>query len=291
MAGEEKKIILNHISINYSELGNGNPLIFLHNGGGFWQSWYYQIKYFSQKYKVYAIDWPGFGGSGLPNGLLSLDLLVEILSSFMLNLNIPKACFIGNCIGASATLKFAILFPDKVDKLILLNICPGDKVIPGWIFRKLIRKLNQTGVLKSLFENILKFIFLKTWVKNKFPGILFGESYYPDDALALEYIEKFKQPDQTESRVNLLFSVFTYNLDTILKGHVPPEHMMIWGRENKVVPLISFGWNSARILKSKQFEIVENAGHLCAYESPGIVNSLIENYLENKPVHNDLISN
>lgn len=67
-------------------------------GGGFWQSWEFQLRYFSKNYHVIGIDWPGFGESDLPEGLISLDLLTETLSEFIRLKALKNVILVGNCI-------------------------------------------------------------------------------------------------------------------------------------------------------------------------------------------------
>ena len=71
---KEDVFISHGLRINYASGGAGPPMLFLHNGSGFWQSWQHQLNYFSEWYSVYAIDWPGCGGSDYPEGGLNMKL-------------------------------------------------------------------------------------------------------------------------------------------------------------------------------------------------------------------------
>jgi pimeloyl-ACP methyl ester carboxylesterase len=276
----EKKLFLNGLSINYAEAGNGSPMIFLHNGGGFWQSWEHQLKEFAKSHTVYGIDWPGFGKSDSPKGLLSLDLLTLILKEFITCKNLENVILIGNCIGGSAALNYAMIYQNKVSKLLIFNICPGDLIFPIKSLGKLIEHSNNSQRLKSILKFLFVFSFTKTPVKRQFPKILFGKFTQPSNYLYQLYVEKFKSPIQTQSRVNLVFSIYTYNLLKLLqnKGEIPP-HLLIWGNQNRVASLEKHGYYHHSILKSSEFKIIKNAGHLCMNELPDEVNEVISDYL------------
>ena len=276
---KESKMTVCNLSINYVEKGTGPPMIFLHNGGGFWNSWQHQLTYFSDKYTVFGLDWPGFGKSDSPEGLISLDLLTAILTEFIAQKKLENLTLVGNCIGGSVALNYAKIHPDKVKNLIIFNICPGSLIYPIRILRKLIPALNNKPVLKSIVRFLFIFAFTKTPIKMKFPKILFGRNFNPDNELSHLYIEKFKLASQTSSRVKLVFSVHTYNIDEYMKNQIVQRHLLIWGGDNKIASLKKHGDYHYNYLKSNEFVTIQNAGHLCMYEKPSEVNQLIESYL------------
>ncbi len=279
MSLEEKYINVNGLAINYVEGGSGQVMIFLHNGGGFWHSWEYQINHFANDYNVFGIDWPGFGKSDLPNGLISLDLLTETLSEFIRLLNLKNVILVGNCIGGSAALNYNMRRPEMIDKLLVFNICPGDLIFRLPIMRRYISFLNRKKRYKSFFSSVLVFGFTKTPIKRRFPSMLFGKKVDRESGLFKRYIEKFKLKTQTTSRVNMVFSVHTFNLLNYLRKEKVPEHLLVWGEFNSVTSLRKHGYYHYNLLQSSQFNIIKDAGHLCMYESPKITNDLIENYI------------
>jgi pimeloyl-ACP methyl ester carboxylesterase len=279
MSIEEHRIRLNGLEINYAEAGQGQPMIFLHNGGGFWHSWEHQLHYFSKRYKVFGIDWPGFGESQSPDGLITLNLLTEVLNEFIERKTLEKVILVGNCIGGSAALNYTMRMPEKVHKLLVFNICPGNHIYRLSIVRKLLIALNHKRYFKGIFSRILVFGFTNTPIKRQFPKILFGTKADKTSPLFARYIAKYKLKNQTKSRVNMVYSVHTFNLSTYIDPHNVPEHLLVWGHENRVTSLENHGYDNFKILKSDELRIIKNAGHLCMYEKPTETNNIILNYL------------
>lgn len=277
---KENKLIIENLSINYVEGGEGQPMIFLHNGGGFWHSWEFQINHFSKSNKVYGIDWPGFGESESPQGLISLELLTKVLSGFIEVNKLHEVILVGNCIGGSAALLYNMRNPKVVSKLLLFNICPGSLIYPIPFIRPIFPTLNQYPILKKWLGNFMAFCFTKTPIKRKFPAMLFGKKDWSSSELYKRYVEKFKSPRQTESRVNMVFSVHTFNIKGYLEKHNIPKHILVWGEQNSVTPLNRHGYLHQKILNSPEFIVLKNTGHLCMYEDPNGVNEIIENYLK-----------
>lgn len=276
----EQHIKISNLAINYVEAGSGEPMLFLHNGGGFWYSWEYQIKHFSKSYRVFGIDWPGFGKSTSPNGMISLELLTQVLAEFIEKLELKNPILIGNCIGASAALNYVIQKNRNIRKLILFNPCPGSLIFPLKPLRNLITSVHVKPKRKKILERFFTFIFTKTPVKTQFPKVLFGKKIDKKTPLYLRYLSKLKDPNHTQSRVNMFFSVHTYNMDLITRDFEIPEHLLVWSRHNKVTLLKRHGNVHRKLLQTKNFEIVENTGHLCMYEQPEKVNEVIESYLK-----------
>jgi len=276
---EEQHIVLNNLKINYVEAGAGQPVLFLHNGSGFWQSWKYQLQYFSAKYRVFAIDWPGCGESEYPGAPLDLNIIYNILKSFIEHKQLEGFYIIGNCIGASVALHYSIQHPNKIRKLMLFNICPGDLLIPPFLNRKWISTLQTKPSFHRRADRILHILFADVVTRHMFPKILFGKGIKNDDVLFQKYREKQKEVNQKKSRVDQFFSAHTFNLLPIIKEKKIPDHALTWGVQNGVAGLKKHGYWHYHQLQSQSFHLIENAGHLCMYEAPDTVNQIIEDYL------------
>lgn len=279
---KEERIVLANLSINVVEAGEGYPILFLHNGGGFWQSWQSQLAYFSKTNKVYAIDWPGCGESEYPGQPLNLAILNKVLTAFIETKEISALHLVGNCIGASVSLHFAIQNPSSINKLVLFNVCPGDLMLPRFVSKEKIAKLDPFSKKKARFHFALKLFSPGIIVKRVFPKILFGKSIKSSDPLFKKYRVKQGQKNQQQSRVDLFFSAHSYNLEPIIRDQTIPKHMLIWGEENSVAKLKTYGYDNYKVLKSESFHIIPNAGHLCAYEKPDEVNAILSDYLATK---------
>lgn len=271
--------ILGGLKINYVMKGEGTPMIFLHNGGGFWQTWEKQLAYFSVNYQVYAIDWPGCGDSEYAGMPLVLDITAKVLKEFIDHINVSKFYLIGNCIGASCALDYAIQFPDRVINLVLMNICPGDLLLPTFVNKKHIASLQYKPRTRMLYGHLLRILFPGIITRFYFPRILFGKDVNSADPMFRKYRQKQKEENQIRTRYDLVFFAFSYNTNRIIQDRIVPKHLLIWGSENKVAGLEKYGQPHKKMLQPEVFYVVENAGHLCQYESPDEVTKMIEEYI------------
>jgi pimeloyl-ACP methyl ester carboxylesterase len=111
--------------VNYTEHGQGIPLVLLHANPGESRDFEAVIPPLSQNYRVIALDWPGYGRSALPQQSKSVDVLLfyKVLREFLLSLALPPAFFIGNSVGGNAAARLAAESPELVRGLVL--VAPG----------------------------------------------------------------------------------------------------------------------------------------------------------------------
>lgn len=107
-----------NIALYYQEKGNKEPFILLHGNGE--NSLYFknQIDYFSDKYRVIALDTRGHGKSPRGTGLFTIEQFSCDLYDFMEALEISSAVILGFSDGANIAMKY----PDKVKAITLLLI-------------------------------------------------------------------------------------------------------------------------------------------------------------------------
>src|SRR4051795_8872719 len=47
-------------TVNYAEVGSGEPILFVHGLAGCWRNWLENVPYFGRGYRAIALDLPGF---------------------------------------------------------------------------------------------------------------------------------------------------------------------------------------------------------------------------------------
>ncbi|TAE49773.1 MAG: alpha/beta hydrolase [Bacteroidetes bacterium] len=274
-----KTLSLAGYDICYIDEGSGEPMVFLHNGGGLWQIWVHQIAYFSKTHRVIAVQWPGYEPGTHVRQPVTLEVYARILRELVLKLGLSQMVLVGNCIGASVAIHYQNEYPEEVKRLILMNICPGRRAVKPAGLRWLLFDVQHAGLRKAL-THILRLIFSLKYVRTIFPAALFGSKMPEQDFLYALYKQKLSIPGITDARLNLLFSSDSYTLKNILKpGTQLPKSLLIWGENNHVASLEKEGYYHQQLCQIPDIHVIAGAGHLAMYESPAEVNTLIENYI------------
>lgn len=107
----------------FRELGQGQPMIILHGIFGSSDNWLTQAKLFSPHYRVFTVDQRNHGQSPHDNGF-SYPLMVEDLREFIDTHRLENPIVIGHSMGGKVAMNFALAHPDKLEKLIVVDIAP-----------------------------------------------------------------------------------------------------------------------------------------------------------------------
>lgn len=120
--------------IAYYDFGQGEPLVLLHGNGEGSEYFAKCIPYLSRFYRVIAVDSRGHGKSERGEGKLNFDRMAEDLKTVLDGLGLDKAHVLGFSDGGNLAIKFALLYPQYVDKLILngANVSMLRGVVP-WV--------------------------------------------------------------------------------------------------------------------------------------------------------------
>lgn len=109
------------LDIHYQHLGEGEPVILLHGAANDWHEWEKNIAALSRSFRIYAPDLPGYGLSQMPEAPISPSWGAEFLKDFLMAMGIQSAHFVGHSMGGIGVLSFALTYPEKVKKLILVD--------------------------------------------------------------------------------------------------------------------------------------------------------------------------
>ena len=107
------------IKHNFIEKGRGEPFILLHGNGEDSSYFKGQIDEFAKLYHVYAIDTRGHGKTPRGEEPFTIRQFAKDLLCFMDEQRIEKAHLLGFSDGGNIAMVFAIMYPDRVKRLIL----------------------------------------------------------------------------------------------------------------------------------------------------------------------------
>lgn len=117
----EKFAEVNGIKICYEIEGNGYHVFLVHGFGSKKESWMAQFPVLCKKFKVIRFDNRGAGKSDRPDMPYTMEMFVEDIRALMDFLNIVKAHLIGFSLGGTILQHFALKYPERVNKLVLIN--------------------------------------------------------------------------------------------------------------------------------------------------------------------------
>ncbi len=109
----------------FRELGQGDPIIILHGLFGSSDNWLTQAKLFADRYKVFSVDQRNHGQSP-HSDQFDYPSMVSDLQEFIVAHQIERPVILGHSMGGKTAMNFALAHPDKIAKLIVVDISPRE---------------------------------------------------------------------------------------------------------------------------------------------------------------------
>jgi pimeloyl-ACP methyl ester carboxylesterase len=114
-------------SLYYETLGKGAPVILIHGGFGDRRMWDPQFETLAQAFRVVRYDHRGFGRSSAATQPYSP---VADLVKLMDHLELKRANLVGNSMGGTLALDFALLQPDRTGAVVVIASAAGGYPTP-----------------------------------------------------------------------------------------------------------------------------------------------------------------
>jgi len=104
---------LDGVRLYYEEVGQGTPVVFLHEYAGDWRSWEAQVRHFSRAHRCVTYSQRGYPPSDVPKdgARYSQDIARDDVLALMDSLKIDRAHVVGHSMGAYTALHVGIVAP------------------------------------------------------------------------------------------------------------------------------------------------------------------------------------
>lgn len=203
------------IKINYIIEGEGKPIMVLHGWGANIDTVLPIVNILKDRYKVYALDLPGFGKSDIPKDVFDSFDYAKTLKKFMEEEGIEKADFIGHSFGGKISIIFGSKYKEMVNRIVLID---SAGLIPKRGAKYYIRVYSFKS-LRFIYKNLF------FWLNHEDKMEKFYKKFGSTD---------YKNADGVIRRI--LVKVVNENLQPLLKEIKAPT-LLIWGEDDDATPL------------------------------------------------------
>jgi 3-(3-hydroxy-phenyl)propionate hydroxylase len=138
------------------EAGSGEPVILLHSGGGYADSYVRNLKAHAKHFKVYVPDMAGYGFTDRPAWEYKLQDMVDFLGRFQAAIGAEQVRLSGLSVGAWIAALYAAQHPNRVRKLVMncgVPLRPDEKGVQEFIDRS--RRESTQRTAEDLRANAL----------------------------------------------------------------------------------------------------------------------------------------
>ena len=118
-----------NVRLHYEEVGQGIPLLFVHEFAGDHRSWEPQLREFGQRYRCIAYAARGYTPSAVPAdpNAYSYRHVMRDCVAVLDHLGIERAHIVGLSMGGYTTLQVALNYPERVRSMVLAGTGSGSE--------------------------------------------------------------------------------------------------------------------------------------------------------------------
>jgi pimeloyl-ACP methyl ester carboxylesterase len=262
-------------TVNYAEIGEGDPVVFVHGISGSWQNWLENLPHFAARgRRAIALDLPGFGASPMPSWTIDMYAYGRLLHDFCEKLGVERgATLVGNSMGGLVAGEAVLSAPERFDRLVLVSAAG---LINTWLPHHRGRATSHAwGAFGPGFGKLAREVVTRRRARYlmfrffmRHPGRLRKELLWEQMASGLPAL----------GFADALDAVIEYDArDRLEEIEIPV--MIVWGTDDWVIPSVAAHSYNRRIPHSR-LAIFERTGHVPQMERPGRFNRLLDEFLE-----------
>jgi pimeloyl-ACP methyl ester carboxylesterase len=271
-----RSITVHEARVNYIEMGDGPPVVFIHGLAGCWQNWLENIPHFARRHRTIAVDLSGFGESELPREEISIPGYGRFIDAFLGEIGVERTALVGNSMGGFIAAETAISHPSRVEKLVLVAAAGGPTLADRGS-RESKRLMRAARLLQPISAAVVarrtQFVRrprLRRW-------LLWKVARHPDrirPELCYEVASGAGKPGFLDA----LQAILDYDFrDRIPDIRCPT--LIVWGVNDEIVP-VADAYEYERLIPGARRVVFEDTGHVPMLERPSRFNRIVEEFVE-----------
>ncbi len=262
------------LKLHYNDLGDGPQTVVMLHGSGpgasGWANFHRNLDpILEDGYRIILLDCPGWGRSDsvICTGSRS-ELNARCLRAVMDGLRIERAHLIGNSMGAHSAVAFALAHADRIGKLILMGGGTGG---PSPFVPMPTEGIKLIGALyrDPTVENLKRMMNVFVHDASSLTEALYQQRL--DNMLARrDHLENFVKSQAANPRQ---FTDYGPRL-----SEIEAETLVIWGREDRFVPL-DVGLRVIAGIPNAELHVFNKCGHWAQWEHAEKFNRMVREFL------------
>lgn len=263
--GQEAKFvdIGGGLTMHYRDEGkrDGPVLVLLHGSNASLHTWEPWVARLVSKYRIISVDQIGHGLTGPnPTGQYDSAAFVGTLNAALTKLGVTRFALAGNSMGGYVAWEYALAYPGNLTHLLLIDAAgppdDPDKDLPiGFRIARapVLGKIALIITPRSVFERSLH-------------GSVSNQAIVTPAAIN-RYWELNRFPGNRKATGERFAQYGTRDTNTARLGEIRIPTLIMWGAEDKLIPVSGADWFAAKIPGSVKL-VYPGIGHIPMEEAP-----------------------
>jgi pimeloyl-ACP methyl ester carboxylesterase len=273
------------VGLHYVEAGSGPLVVLLHGFPEFWYSWRHQIGALANAgFHVVAPDMRGYNLSDKPRGWRAYDAahLAADVAGLVRHFGADRAHVVGHDWGAAVAYSTAMLHPEVVDRLAILNAPHPARLLAGFRDRRQLRKswymfFFQLPWLPERMVRRDSYAFFKRGFRAD------ARHAFPDEEIE-RYVEAWERPGAITSAINYYRAALRQSPSRALARMRPIQSptLVIWGEADRYLGS-ELAEPDRKLVPDVRVERLPGVSHWVQVDAPERVNELLLEFLASGP--------
>jgi pimeloyl-ACP methyl ester carboxylesterase len=235
------------------------PFVLIHGTGSSLHTYDEWTKELTHGRRVIRMDLPGFGLTGpFSDGKYSIKRYVSVIRTLLDIREVERCVLAGNSLGGNIAWSFALQYPEKVKKLILIDAS-------GYPYRSesvpLAFRIAETPILNK----IITFITPRFMARKSIENVYFNKSKVTE-----ELVDRYFELTLREGNRQGLVDRMSMERDSAAYLKIPQIQqptLILWGDHDFLIP-VENAYRFQEDLPNDTLVIVTNSGHVPMEEDP-----------------------
>ncbi len=283
---QDRYATVNGVRLHYVEAGEGPLVVLLHGFPEFWWTWRQQIPALvAAGFRTVAVDMRGYAESDKPPRWQDyrMEILAADIAELIAALGEERAHVVGHDWGAAVAWGLATFHPERVDRLIVLNVPHPERML----------HTLQTS-LAQLRRSWYMFLFQIPWLPERlmrWGGRRTLENLYKEakpGAYTAEDIARSEAalmgPDGLRGPINYYRAVLRQSPRRARAQFkpIPAPTLIIWGEQDRYL-MAKMADPDPRLVPDVRVVRLPDASHWVQHDEPERVNALLVEHLRRQP--------
>jgi pimeloyl-ACP methyl ester carboxylesterase len=257
----------NGVRLHFSDIGQGEPLVFLNGLAGDHLYWGGQVRTFADRFRCIAVDNRDAGQSDYAAAPYSMADLASDIASLLQALELPPAHLVGLSLGGMIAQEVALTHPDRVRSLFLIGtLARADDWFNATLdaYAHIRRQVADTP---AFFEALLPWL-----VSHRFF----------ESSTKVEWLRALLRQNPYPQRIDGFFRQFDAirrhdTLERLERLHCPA--LVCVGKDDRIAPP-RYSQQLAAAVPQAKLDILPRVGHAPPIEDPRGFNRLLGEWLQ-----------